>query len=132
MDVAVPSNLERIRWMYGEDLGALRRDVTAVSVGESEARACQEDLYRRTGYLLDPHSAVAYAAHRRAAADESGPTVVLATAHPAKFPEVSDAVAGEPVPLPATLAAILHAQEHMRLIGPSLGELRQELERADD
>jgi threonine synthase len=38
-----------------------------------------------TGELIDPHTAVAVAALSHVALD--GPTVVLSTAHPAKFPE---------------------------------------------
>jgi threonine synthase len=59
-----------------------------VSVVDDETtRQRIRDIYERTGYLLDPHGAVAYEAAARFAQDKAfeGPIVALATAHPAKF-----------------------------------------------
>ena len=47
------------------------------------------DVYRRNGYVVDPHTAVGIAAAKRFRVE--GPMVCLATAHPAKFPESVDA-----------------------------------------
>jgi threonine synthase len=113
MDVGAPSNLERIRWLYDGDVARLRTDVRGVSVDDDETRACIADVYRRTGYVLDPHSAVAYRAAETAAARSvhRAPVVVLATAHPAKFPEVVEEAIGRTVPLPDALAVALEAEE---------------------
>ena len=50
-------------------------------------------IYEEHGMLVDPHTAVGVAAARRAGRWES-PLVVLATAHPAKFPEAVEAAIG--------------------------------------
>jgi threonine synthase len=130
MDVGHPSNLERILWLYHGDAECLRRDVAGVSVTDAAARACMEETYARTGYVLDPHSAVAYEAHRRHHDGSAGPIVVLATADPAKFPEVVESVIGRELPLPAGLAHTTNAEEHMRDVPPHLDALVAVLDEA--
>jgi threonine synthase len=129
MDVGDPSNLERIRWLYGDDLAALGRDVSAVTVSDDETKACIAETYRRTGYVLDPHSAVGVRAHFRApAASSEERTVVLSTAHPAKFPDVVEDAIGRAVPLPAGIAAVMDRPEHMDEIAAEVDALGAALE----
>ncbi len=132
MDVGHPSNLERISWLYGGEIQALRADVAAVSITDEDARSGMRALYERAGYVLDPHGAVAYEAVRRQGTNAAGPAVVLATAHPAKFPEVTEAVCGIGVPLPAGMAGAESSEEHMRRVAPTLEALRQVLEEVAD
>ncbi|MDA0328141.1 MAG: threonine synthase [Gemmatimonadetes bacterium] len=130
MDVGSPSNLERLLWLYGGDAHALRRDVTGVSVSDESATECIADVYRATGYILDPHSAVAYEAARRHDAPSNEALVILATAHPAKFPESVEDVIGRAIPVPPDLAALEHRAERMETIAPTLAALLVELEKA--
>ncbi len=60
MDVGDPSNFERIRALYGDDLDRLRSDVVGSVHTDDEIRRCIADVSDRTGYVLDPHSAVGY------------------------------------------------------------------------
>jgi threonine synthase len=113
MDVGDPSNLERIRWFYRDDVGALRRDVRAVSTDDADTRACIAEVHERTGYVMDPHTAVAWSAMRRVGANEGGPVVVLSTAHPAKFPDVVEQATGVAPELPEALARRLGGKEVM-------------------
>jgi len=125
MDVGAPSNFERLMWLYGSDPAAMRRDVLGVSVDDAATVACIADVYERTGYVLDPHAAVAYTTRK---ADTSGaPAVVLATAHPAKFPEVTEAAIGRAIPLPVGLVRASHGEERMVEIEPTLAALREAL-----
>ena len=50
---------------------------------------------------------------------------MLATAHPAKFPEIVEGATGQPVPLPAALADRMHEPEHWVQIAPSDSDLRR-------
>src|SRR5207237_4752923 len=63
------------------------------------------DTYRRTGMLIDPHTAVAVASARAEIAADGGgttPIVALATAHPAKFPDAVERATGiRPAPPPS-------------------------------
>jgi threonine synthase len=118
MDVGDPSNLERIRWMYDEDVNRLRQDVTGVASDDTETRACIGEVYRRTGYVLDPHAAVGWTAMEkaRAAGTSAAAWVVLATAHPAKFPEVVEETTGSHVLPPDALAGTFERTEDMTSI----------------
>lgn len=128
MDVGDPSNLERIRWLYGEDVARLRQDVAAVVVDDDETRDCISEVHRRTGYVLDPHGAVAWRAMEVARAwagrSQSGPWVVLATAHPSKFPEVVEFAIGRRLPLPPALEAVRRRPERILTIPAKAAALR--------
>ena len=104
MDVGAPSNFERMRAMYGEDLEGLRRDVVGVAFEDARVVAEIGDVYRRHGYLLDPHGAIAWLGLQSSLdADPAARGVFLATAHPAKFREVVEPAIGQLVPLPPAL-----------------------------
>ena len=128
MDVGDPSNLERIRWLYRDDRDAMTRDLLAVSVSDTETKECIAEVFRQTGYVLDPHTAVGVRAHGRCRIGAETPSVVLATAHPAKFPEVVEEAIGRAVPLPAGIASVMEAEEHMSAIEAHLAALRVALE----
>lgn len=105
MDVGDPSNWERIQYLFGGDLDALRSALRWGSADDAGTRATLRELYA-LGYLADPHSAVAY----RVLRDQGRPGepgVFLATAHPAKFAAVIEQTLGVRVPLPPALAETL-------------------------
>jgi threonine synthase len=128
MDVGDPSNLERIRWLYPDDLDQLRHDVTGVSVSDPDTKECIRSVFERTGYVLDPHTAVGYMVHEETPAPTDTPSVVLATAHPAKFPDVVEQAIGRAVPLPPGIAAVMDAEEHMEEIPAELAALAQAMD----
>jgi threonine synthase len=121
--VGAPSNFERIQWLFRDDPKSLSNVVSGASVSDAETADCIAAVYRRTGYVLDPHSAVAYRAQERHHGRGDGPTVVLATAHPAKFPDVVERAVGQAVELPEGLAAMMDAEEHFAHIAPTLAAL---------
>jgi threonine synthase len=122
MDIQIASNFERyLYYLYNrepkrvrqamssfekrgkieftkEEQAQARRDFASVSIDQPATIDTISQIYRDTGYVLDPHSAVGVAAAERLRSDlQKGPTVCLATAHPAKFPEaVSRAIGREP------------------------------------
>ncbi len=128
MDVGDPSNLERIRWLYHDDPDAVGSHVTARSATDEDTRLTIAEVYERTGYVLDPHTAVGVYAHRSSAHQRDRPAVVLATAHPAKFPEIVEQAIGRSVPLPPGIASVMESEEHMREIDAELDALGSALE----
>ena len=90
--------------------GKLRSEFGAVAADEATVAATIRGVYERTGYLLDPHTACAAAAPQ---APDATPEIILATAHPAKFPEAMNSIAGIHPPLPPRLAALMTDPEHM-------------------
>lgn len=126
MDVGTPSNFDRILHLYGGDEDALRADLLGVSVDDQQTLRTIGEVYRRTGYVLDPHTAVGYLALEQAVpAQATG--VVLATAHPAKFADVVEKATGEPVILPPALAECLDRPEFVTALAPAAESLRDAL-----
>lgn len=118
MDVGAPSNFERMQAMYGGDVDALRRDVVGYSYDDARVVAAIGDVYRRHGYLLDPHSAIGWLALADALMEDEPDAVgvFLATAHPAKFREVVEPAIGREVPLPKVLAdALVRPRQTIRI-----------------
>jgi threonine synthase len=108
MDVGAPSNFERVQALYNSDLVALRKDVDGYAYGDARVVAEIASVHRRHGYVLDPHSAIAWLALQDALVqDPDARGVFLATAHPAKFREIVEPAIGQPVPLPPELADAL-------------------------
>ena len=119
MDVGNPSNLARLQFLFNDDVARFRRDIEAISISEDDTINEIRRTYERTGYILDPHSAVGVAAARTILHskqyDKAGTsggqmrhnTIVAATAHPAKFPDVVKRAIGIDIPLPSTLVDAL-------------------------
>ncbi len=130
MDVGDPSNLERVRDLY-PTLAELRAALRAVSVGDEALSARIGLEHARHGRVLCPHTAVAAEAHAQLSEAERarGPWVLVATAHPAKFPETVEPRIGARVPLPPALARLFERPAHSEELAPELGALRAALAR---
>src|SRR5690606_37759545 len=88
--------------------------------------------HRERKYLIDPHGAVALLGAQAYRARIGGrvPTIVLATAHPAKLPDVVAAATGErPQPSPAIARALREEERTVPLSGglPELIGLLEEV-----
>jgi threonine synthase len=73
------------------------------------------ETYRRTGILVDPHTAIGIAA-ARAQNDADAPIVALATAHPAKFGDAVERATGIRPPLPDALAEVMERRERVTVL----------------
>jgi threonine synthase len=113
MDVGQPSNFERIRWLYGGDVEAIRQDIHGTRASDDQIRETIADVYVRTGYLLDPHSAVAYIGLKSRPESGQRPGILLATAHPAKFGEIVEPVIGRDLERPRPLQEAIARPRHI-------------------
>lgn len=136
MDISVASNFERIVYealgrnpavlkkLYdgfaqsgsfdipAAALDVLKQHFDAFGVDDQETRWALADCYEQTGEVLCPHTAVGWRA--RFGEDEiAGARVLLATAHPAKFPETVEAILGQAPGLPRHCADLLDRKEVM-------------------
>ena len=68
-------------------------------------------LHEATGYLADPHTAIGIAAARANPPGHGVPTVAMATAHPAKFPDAIERATGMRPALPPRLADLFDRPE---------------------
>ncbi len=95
----------------GDALDAIREVFLSARVSDAATRLEIKDAHDRYGVLIDPHTAVGLRAARQTLGDISGPKVVLATAHAAKFPDTIVAATGLEPPIPARLEAAMTGAE---------------------
>jgi len=88
----------------GERLKQVQADFGAHAVSDPETLAQIRATYQASGYILCPHTAVGA---RAAAAAGTPDTVVLATAHPAKFNEAVREAIGREAPPPPSLQGLM-------------------------
>jgi threonine synthase len=124
MDVGHPSNFERMTWLYGGDLKAMRRDIVGSRHSDDDVRATIREVFETRGYLLDPHSAIAYRGLKGHMGQVGRVGIFLATAHPAKFAEIVEPIIGRPVEKPAPLADVLARPRYIIRIDASLDAVR--------
>jgi threonine synthase len=128
MDVGQPSNFDRMLWMYGQSVEAMRRDVAGSRHEDAEVAETIRRVYETRGYLLDPHSAIGYLGLIQAGVDfRRTPGIFLATAHPAKFHEVVESIIGRPIPKPPALADALARPQQILRIPASLDAVKERL-----
>jgi len=134
MDVGHPSNFERMRWLYHDNVDEMRRDITGCRFRDEDVREIIRRVYEDRGYLLDPHSAIAYLGlKRQEGMDGRGERngrmgILLATAHPAKFAEIVSPIIGRAVEKPPPLAEALARPRHIIRIDPTVDAVRRVLQ----
>ena len=103
-----------IAHIHSDTLAAIRRDFVSERVSIEETTQTIKMHYDTHGALIDPHTAVGVCATKKAreAGALSGPVVTLATAHPAKFPEVVSNACGVEPALPAHLSDLYEREEY--------------------
>ena len=147
MDIQVASNFERLLFELKDHNGAavaatvqaFRQSGTLPADEQAWRRArglfsghrvddaatldTMADTYRRSGRLIDPHTAVAVAAARAEIARSGGaiPIVALATAHPAKFPDAVERATGIRPSVPPGLAQIMAKRERITTLPNDVG-----------
>jgi threonine synthase len=137
MDIQISSNFERLLFdLYGRDgraladamtafratgtlkvganaLGGVREVFDAGRLDDEGTLAAIADCRKRYGETLDPHTAVGYAVAQQHRRDPALPMIVLATAHPAKFPDAVQKATGERPALPPRLADLYQRTERV-------------------
>lgn len=119
MDVGNPSNFERMKSLFNNDVDEFRKEIVSYSFSDKETEIAMQNVKKEYNYILDPHGAVAYlglkalrsfgklrtglAQSDKVSGDFVG--VLLETAHPAKFVEVVEEVLNEKIIIPEKLEA---------------------------
>ncbi len=156
MDIQVSSNFERLLFeIYDRDGAAVaaamaafrksgeldpgkarwqraRADFEAARLDDTETLAEVARLYRESGELVDPHSAIGVAAARaklKTLGAPAVPIVALATAHPAKFADAVKTATGTRPALPARLAGLHERQERFSVLPNDLRQVQDYVRR---
>jgi threonine synthase len=150
MDIQVSSNFERYLFeASGRDAGGvakmmaslkqsgafdlggigarLRADFAASRAGEDQVRAVTAQVLAQSGYLLEPHTACGVVALDAVGGARDVPEVVLATAHPAKFPHT---LTGVWPPLPSRLNRLMTDPERITQLPNDSASLERHIEGA--
>jgi threonine synthase len=106
-------------------LRRLQERYLAASSDDAETLAAIARVYRDSGIVIDPHTAVGVAAADKLDAALSGPVVLLATAHPAKFGEAVTRAIGRAPEMPPVLAGLLSRKESYTVLPNAIGAVRE-------
>ena len=111
MDVGDPSNFARVLDLYGNSHDAISAEISGCTYTDEQIGETMAETYKETGYLLDPHGAVAYRSLLEGLKpEETG--IFLETAHPAKFKSTVEAIINEEIGIPEKLAAFLSGEKN--------------------
>jgi threonine synthase len=151
MDISVASNFERIVFeavgrqadrlkplydqfaqsssydLPDDALTFLKAHFDAWAVDDTETRWALGDCFDQTGEIICPHTAVGWRA-RLGEGDQAGARVLLATAHPAKFPEIVAEVLGVNPPLPRHCADLFDRPERFERLSCDVGAIKAFIE----
>ncbi len=156
MDIQVSSNFERLLFdLFERDgsavadsmhrfrtekkitlpppaLARFRQMFASHAVNDAQTKQTIAEVYRSTGEIVDPHTAVGIAAGRhyslslgeRAGVRET-PLIALATAHPAKFPQAVKEAIGQAPQLPAFLAGLEKREERFKTLPAGIADTKR-------
>jgi threonine synthase len=138
MDIQVSSNFERLVYLANNRnadavvramanlkqagsftlenaaLQSIRHEFDSGRAGEAETTITMRQWLASTGELLDPHTAVGVQVANQHMGDS--PMVVLATAHPAKFPDAVQKATGINPVLPHKLKGLMEREESFTVL----------------
>ncbi len=106
MDVGDPSNFRRMEDLYANDWDNMKKDIVGYTYTDQQTKGAVKEVFDKYTYVMDPHGAVGYLAAIEY--DQSYPqeqTIILETAHPAKFLPVMNPILGD-IDVPERLAIL--------------------------
>ena len=106
-----------------EKMKKIDRDFLSASINENEVLDIIKEVHAMHNIVLDPHGAIGFGALKKA--NIEGNNIVLATAHPCKFPEAIDKSIGIKPNLPDELKYVMHEKENYDIISNNLSKTQQ-------
>lgn len=123
-DKSVPTNIERILDLYGDNIEKMNSDIDTVTVSDPEIIEAVRQCYDKYGYTADPHTAMAYFGMKEKLRDkEHG--LIMATAHPAKSLTAMTAITGRPLEMPNQLNRFTGREDHRVRLKPAYQPFKQ-------
>ena len=108
-----------------ESIDKINIDFLSSRMDENEVLKTIRTVYEKFNVVLDPHSAIGYGAFDKV--NLKGNNVVLATAHPCKFPDAIEKAINLNAELPNELAFILGEKENYDIIENNLTKIKQHI-----
>ena len=147
MDIQIASNFERLIYdlndcddnetstiMHGikkkgkyiipkDKMKKINKDFLSASMSEEEILDTIKEVHIKYDIILDPHSAIGFGSLNKV--NLEGNNIVLATAHPCKFPEAIDKSIGIKPNLPDELKYVMDEKENYDIISNNLSKTQQ-------
>ena len=108
-----------------EKLDKINTNFLSSKMSEDEILKTIELVYKKFDVVLDPHSAIGYGAFDKV--NISGNNIVLATAHPCKFPDAIKNAINLNAELPKELMYILNEKENYKIIENNIDEVKKHI-----
>ena len=108
-----------------EKLDKINTNFLSSKMSEDEILKTIELVYKKFDVVLDPHSAIGYGAFDKV--NISGNNIVLATAHPCKFPDAIKKAINLNAELPKELMYILNEKENYKVLDNNIDEVKKHI-----
>ena len=108
-----------------EKLDKINTNFLSSKMSEDEVLKTIELVYKKFDVVLDPHSAIGYGAFDKV--NISGNNIVLATAHPCKFPDAIKKAINLNAELPKELMYILNEKENYKVLDNNIDEVKKHI-----
>ena len=149
MDIQIASNFERLifdlnneddkqtfldmknikengKYLINEDkLNKIRENFLSASMSEDETLGVIKNVYEKFNVVLDPHTAIGFGAFDKH--NLKGNNIVLATAHPCKFPDAIQSAINVKADLPNEITFILDQKENYDIIENNVEKVKQHI-----
>ncbi len=123
MDISRPNNWPRVEALCRMQNWSLK-DLDYGRLTDAQTEKTMKDLYARTGYIAEPHAAIAYQVLKdKLRPGEIG--VFLGTAHPAKFKGDVDRILGTDISLPQALQSKVKMESKAVTMKPDYAVLKE-------
>ena len=106
-----------------ESLAKIKKNFLSESMSESEILNTIKEVYEKYKIILDPHSAIGFGVLKKIKIKENN--VVLATAHPSKFPDAINRSINVKPSLPNKFKYVLDEKENYDIIPNNLEKIKQ-------
>ena len=147
MDIQVSSNFERLLFemldrnaaevarlmelfkyektyqVSAQTLERIRGIFSGFRCSDADTKKQIEKVYRSAGEIVDPHSAIGFAAAEKFG-EKDVPSIVLATAHPSKFPIPVREATGITPALPSRLTDLMTRRESFTVLPNTMDSIR--------
>ena len=145
MDIQIASNFERLIYDISDkdsettkeimnkikvnkykinekDLIKINKDFLSECINEEETLSTIKQIYNKYNLVIDPHTAIGVGALRKL--NIKSRSIVLATAHPCKFPLAIEKAINKTEPLPDELNYILNEKEHYEILDNNVDKIK--------
>jgi len=106
-------------------LDKIKLNFLSSRMSEEEVLKTIKSVYEKFDIVLDPHSAIGYGAFDKV--NLSGNNIVLATAHPCKFPEAIKNSINLKADLPDELMFIMDEEEKFDIIDNDVNKIKKHI-----